>query len=87
MVEDLITQDPNHLKRLPGSNRVDEHVAVNANEMLRVQDAVFILDRRPAWGLRVSPSRPIAAESRFRNGELPDQPYRLSQSRIPDHEL
>ncbi len=43
VVEDLVTQDPDHLERLLGSDRVDEHVAMDADEVFRVQYRVFIL--------------------------------------------
>lgn len=46
MVEDLVTDDGYHLKGLSGGDRVDDHVAMDADEMLRVEDAVFILASR-----------------------------------------
>lgn len=79
MIEDLVTQDPDHVKGLLGSDRVDEHVPMNANEVLRIQDAVFILKQRPAWGLSVSPA-PADRCTKPGWGEgvvcLPDQPCR-----------
>lgn len=57
MVEYLIAQNPNHFKGLLRCHRVDEHVAMDTNEVLGVQDAVFILKHRPAWGLSVSQVR------------------------------
>lgn len=50
MVEDLVTQDSDHFERLLGSNRVDEHVAMNADEVFRVQYRVFILKQGHAAG-------------------------------------
>lgn len=44
MVEDFVTQDADHVEGLLGSDRVDEHIAMNADEMLGVKDAVFILE-------------------------------------------
>ena len=44
MVEDLVAQDADHVKGLLGSDRVNEHVAMNADEMFGVEDAVFILE-------------------------------------------
>ena len=43
MVENLIPNDPDHVEGLLGGNRVDEDVAMNTDEMLRVQDAILIL--------------------------------------------
>lgn len=45
VVEDLVAQSPNDLERLSRRDGVDEHVAVNANDMLRAKDTVFVLDR------------------------------------------
>jgi hypothetical protein len=46
VVEDLITDDARHFKALLASNRVDNHVAMNANKVLRVKDTILILERR-----------------------------------------
>lgn len=46
MVEDLVANDGDHLKRLPGGNGVNDHVAMDANEVLRVEDAVLVLAGR-----------------------------------------
>jgi len=43
MVENLVTKNADHVKGLLRRHRVYEDIAVNANEMLRVQNAVFIL--------------------------------------------
>ena len=43
MIQDLISDDAHHLEALLAANRVDDHVAVDANEVLGVEDAVFIL--------------------------------------------
>lgn len=43
MVENLVADDLDHLKGLHGSNRVDENIAVNSDEVLGIQDAVLIL--------------------------------------------
>lgn len=44
MVEDLVAQDADHVKGLLGSDRVNEHIAMDADEMFGVEDAVFILE-------------------------------------------
>lgn len=43
MVEDLVPDGPHHLKGRSGRDRVDQHVAVNADKMFRVHNAVFVL--------------------------------------------
>lgn len=50
MVQDLIANDARHLKALFVGNRVDNHVAMNADKVLGVENAVFILE----GGTRVS---------------------------------
>jgi hypothetical protein len=45
VIEDLITNDARHLEALLGSNRVYNHVAMDANEMLGVEDTVLVLRR------------------------------------------
>lgn len=44
MIENFISEDPDHIKGLLRGDRVDQHVAMNANEMLGIQDAVFVLE-------------------------------------------
>ena len=43
MVQDLVSDDAHHLEALLAADRVDDHVAVDANEVLGVENAVFIL--------------------------------------------
>lgn len=50
MIENLISDDARHLEALLACNRVDNHVTVDANKVLRIEDAVFILK----WGMVVS---------------------------------
>ena len=50
VVQDLIANDARHLKALLGSNRVDNHVAMDADKVLGVENTVFILED----GTRVS---------------------------------
>lgn len=45
VVEDLVANDTRHLEALFARNRVDDHVTVNADEVLRVEDTVLILDK------------------------------------------
>ena len=45
MIQDLIANDPTHLKALLTRNRVDDHVAVNANKVLAVKYSVLVLTR------------------------------------------
>lgn len=51
VVEDLITDDASHLEALLARDRVDDHVAMDADEVLRVKDAVLILKRGVALAL------------------------------------
>jgi hypothetical protein len=43
VVEDLVSDDLNHLKGLGGCYGIHQHVSMDPNEVLRVEDAVFIL--------------------------------------------
>ena len=45
MVEDLVADNARHLEALLACNRVDDHVAMDADEVLRIEDAVLILAR------------------------------------------
>jgi hypothetical protein len=43
MVENLVADDAGHLEALLAGDRVDYDVTVDADEVLRVEDAVLIL--------------------------------------------
>lgn len=43
VVEDLVADYASHFKRLLISDRIDDHIAVDTDEVLRVENAVFIL--------------------------------------------
>jgi hypothetical protein len=43
MVQNLVPQNPNHVIGLLGGDRVDQHVAMNTDEVFGVEDAVFVL--------------------------------------------
>lgn len=43
MVQDLVSYDSGHLEALLVGNRVYNHVAMDADKVLRIKDAVFIL--------------------------------------------
>jgi hypothetical protein len=43
VVQDLIANDARHLEALLGRHRVDNHVAMNADKVLRIENTVFIL--------------------------------------------
>lgn len=45
MVENLVPDDAHHLEALLARDRVDDHVAVNADKVLVVENRVFILAR------------------------------------------
>ena len=46
-VDDFVVHDLDHVERLARGDRVDEHEAVDADRMLRVEDGVFILRNEP----------------------------------------
>ena len=43
VVQDLVTNDLNHLERGQRRHGIDKHVAMDADKVFGVQDAVFIL--------------------------------------------
>jgi hypothetical protein len=43
VVQDLVPNDAHHLKALLAADRVDDHVAVDSDKVLRVEDAVLVL--------------------------------------------
>jgi hypothetical protein len=45
VVQDLVADDPGHLEALLAGDRVHDHVAVDADEVLGVENAVFILKK------------------------------------------
>ena len=63
VVQDLLPDDLHHLERGQRRHRVYEHVAMDADEVLRVQDAVLILSRGVS-SHPVSVSRPSYLELR-----------------------
>lgn len=46
MIQDLIPNSSNHLKRLSRSNGINNNVPMNSNKMLRIQNTIFILCTR-----------------------------------------
>ena len=88
MIENLVPEYSDHLEGLSRSDRVDEHVTVNAYEVLRIEYAVLILEKSPEkleWS--------IVAADRFENLEfghwaeneaLPDPQYQLFPSQSLD---
>lgn len=43
VIQDLVSYNADHLEALLACDRVDDHVAMNSNKMLAIQDRVFIL--------------------------------------------
>ena len=43
VVQDLVSDDAHHLEALLAADRVDDHVAVDADEVLGVENAVLVL--------------------------------------------
>lgn len=48
VIQDLVPDNLDHLKRLLGRHRVDQHVAMDSDRVPRVQNAVFILQQFPS---------------------------------------
>lgn len=46
MIKYLIPNDPTHLKTLLAGDRIHNHVTMNANEVLAIQDGVLVLPSR-----------------------------------------
>ena len=46
VIENLVAYDPGHLEALLAGDRVHDHVAMDADEVLGVENAVFILQER-----------------------------------------
>jgi hypothetical protein len=44
MVEYFISNDADHFEGCFGADRINEHVAMNANEVLRLHNTVFVLN-------------------------------------------
>ena len=49
MIQNLVADDSHHLEALLAANAVDNHVSMDANKVLAIQNGVFIL-----WCLTVS---------------------------------
>lgn len=68
VVQDLVAYDPRHLEALLAGDRVDNDVAVDADEVLRVEDTVLILTRpvllalssQQAWAWLFKRAQPCA---------------------------
>jgi hypothetical protein len=45
VIQDFVPNNLHHFERLPRRNRVDKHVSMDPNKVLRVQNAVFVLQR------------------------------------------
>jgi hypothetical protein len=43
MIQNLVADDSHHLEALLATDAVDNHVSVDANEVLAIQDCVFVL--------------------------------------------
>ena len=82
MVQDLVSDDPDHLEGLLRRDRVHEHISMDPNEMLGVQHAVFILERA------CTSQHPACANSAWHETEVPELlpglRYPQSPSRTPD---
>ena len=43
MIQNLVANDPHHLETLLAADAVDNHVSMDTNEVLAVEDSVFVL--------------------------------------------
>lgn len=43
MIQNLVANNSHHLEALLAANTVDDHVSVDPNEVLAVQNSVFVL--------------------------------------------
>lgn len=43
MIEEFVSDDPDHFKRLSRGNRIDDQISMNTDVQLGVHQAVFIL--------------------------------------------
>lgn len=81
VVENLVSNDAGHLERLLGRDRVNDHIAMDADEVLRVQNAVLILQKvrgeasQPLF-LRISCSHTVASSAGGFSCLLNPQPCR-----------
>jgi hypothetical protein len=72
MIQNLISNNPHHLKTLLARHRINKHIPMNPNKMLRIQDTVFILHRNvnkayphPNWVQTIETNcKPIELEPR-----------------------
>jgi hypothetical protein len=48
VVEDLVADDSRHFEALLAGDRVDDHVAMDADEVFGVEDAILVLHRSEA---------------------------------------
>lgn len=78
VIENLVSNYADHLEGLLGGDRVDQHVAMNADEVLRVEDTVLILGERVRVDVAQSISTCAKQSEHFvtRPICLPDQLYR-----------
>ena len=61
MIQNLVADDSHHLKALLAADAVDNHVSMNTDEVLAVQDGIFVL-----LYLMISNGLPIAEFSSSR---------------------
>ena len=43
MIENFVSNDPDHVKGLPGGDRINDDIAMDSNEVFRVHDTIVIL--------------------------------------------
>jgi hypothetical protein len=71
VIENLVTNDACHFKALLAGDRVDNHVAMDADEMFRVENAVLILNEA---GLLAEFSKQASIKPRYSSAWRPCAP-------------
>lgn len=54
MIENLVSNYADHFEGLLGGDRVNQHVAMNADEVLRVEYAVLVLQERVSIDIAIA---------------------------------
>jgi hypothetical protein len=73
VVEDLIPDDARHLETLLACDRVDDHVAVDTDEVLGVKNAVLILVKATILAVFTYQACPVVMSSTQRHCALNPQ--------------
>jgi hypothetical protein len=75
VVEDLVADDARHFEALLAGDRVDDDVAVDADKVLRIKDAVFILREARVSGFLLGEGTQSTASGRGQARLVPRSGY------------